>query len=93
MKKTTALLSAMLLSGSLALGACGENEHVKTAKKIEDKACSCKDVKCVQEVQKMLVKFQKEAGDKKVAKSDGKKIEKSMKNAATCITKALIKKK
>lgn len=93
MKKITALLSALLLSGTLALGACGENEHVKRAKEIEKKACSCDDMKCVKEVQKMLVKFQKEAGDKKVSESDGEKIKKSMEKAGACITKALTKKK
>ena len=91
MKKITALLTALLLIGtlSLALGGCGENEHVARAKKIEKKACSCKDMKCVKEVQKMITTFQKEAGDKKVTKSDGEKIKKAMKNAAQCMIKAM----
>ncbi len=92
MKKTTALFSAFLIAGALTFGACGESEHVKTAKKIEDKACACKDIKCVKEVQKMLMDFQKAAGDKKVPKADAKKIEKSMTKTAGCITKALTKK-
>jgi hypothetical protein len=92
MKKPTALFSALLISSALTFGACGESAHVKRAKSIETKACSCKDMKCVKEVQKMLMEFQKEAGDKKVAKSDADKIATSMKKTASCITKALTKK-
>ena len=85
MKKITALMSALLLSGALTLGACGENEHVKTAKKIEKKACSCKDLACMQEVQKMLLDFQKKAGNEKVVKSDADKIKKHLDAAAKCL--------
>ena len=92
MKKWIVALVALVSLGAFALTACGENKWVKKAADIEKKACSCKDTKCVLEVSKMVKDYQKEAGDKKVVKSDGEKIKEHMDKAAKCIQEFMSKK-
>lgn len=85
MTKVATVLATILALGAFSLTACGENKWVKRASEIEKKACACKDAKCALEIRKMVIKFQKDAGDEKVAKSDGEKIKKHMTKAAACL--------
>ncbi len=88
MKK--AWLLAVLVAGCASMTACkgGGAEMVKAQEGFADEACACKELPCVQEVQKKQAAWIKEHGGAAVGdESDYEKIEAANKKLTDCVTK------
>ena len=63
MKKFKALICSFGLAGMLLTGAACGDDPVKDMEKIVDEMCACKDVKCLEGVQKKMEEMGKKYAD------------------------------
>ena len=86
MRYANKLGAALSLVALLALGACG-GDPVKDIDNLVNEACECKDMACVEGVNKKFEQLvEKYKDNKEPSKEDQEKIMKSMARLAECMT-------
>jgi hypothetical protein len=77
-----------LSAGGLGLTGCKGNKLLQAQKKFAEKACACKNIACIKELQKEQAAFVQKHGQAAVgSQSDAKKMQEYNQKMTKCITK------
>ena len=87
-KKNVLAVSLALALGAFGFG-CGKNEAVKLADDMANDICKCKDMKCIEEVNKKFEPKMAKLANAKGSKGDEEAIKKAGEKMAGCMTKMM----